>query len=85
MKVSLSIEFDLDEELKKFSDAELREAFWKELLHYAICRHLEDRLKWQVKVKDEEKDSSAQLIADTHKVWSERLQTGKIIKFKVKR
>jgi predicted mannosyl-3-phosphoglycerate phosphatase (HAD superfamily) len=85
MKISLSIEFDLDKELKAFSDAELRDAFWTELLNYAVCSHLQDSLRWQLKAKDKKKNASEQTIANVHRLWADRLKIGKITTFKVER
>ena len=55
MKVKLEIEFEVPDKLSKFSKAELREAYWEELLHYAQCKHLEDALQWHLKASIGEK------------------------------
>ena len=81
MKVKLEIEFEVPDKLSKFSETELREAYWEELLHYAQCKHLEDALRWHLRASAGE--TSDQIISDHHQLWAKYLQAGKITAFEV--
>jgi hypothetical protein len=79
MKVKLEIEFEVPDKLSKFSNTELREAFWEEFLRYAQRKHLEDTLHWHLKATTG--DTGAQIISEHHQLWGKYLDKGKIIAF----
>lgn len=78
MKVKIEIEFEVPGEFSKFSNTELREAFWKEFLHYAVVGHLADAVRWAVN-----RMSNSDKISENHKLWGNLLDKGKITNFKV--
>lgn len=78
MKIKMEIEFDIPDKLSKFSDAELREAFWEEFLNYAVVSHLSDALRWATN-----KIPNSNQILEHHQLWGEYLDKGRITNFKV--
>lgn len=78
MKVKLEIEFEVPDKLSKFSDTELREAFWEELLRYAAVSHLADALRWATN-----DTLNSNKISEHHQVWGKYLDKGKITSFEI--
>ncbi len=78
MKVKLEIEFEVPDKLSKFSDTELREAFWEEFLRYAVVGHLADAVRWATN-----KTPNSNEISEHHQLWGNYLDKGKITAFEI--
>lgn len=76
MKVKLEIEFEVPDKLSKFSKTELREAFWEELLRYAVVGHLADAVRWAAN-----NTPNSNKISEHHQLWGKYLDNGKILTF----
>ena len=66
MKITLTVELDLPDDMVAWSDAELRQMLFDSYTNYVPLQHLNESLHWMCESVE---DSSAQLIADIHTKW----------------
>lgn len=65
MKITLTVELDLPDDMAEWPDPELRQLLFDSYTNYVPLQHLNDSLHWMGKFQS----SNADLIADEHKKW----------------
>lgn len=66
MKITLTVELDLPDDMAEWPDAELCQVLFESYINYVTCQHIEESMHWTIQSVE---DRNAILIAENHKQW----------------
>jgi hypothetical protein len=70
MKIELTVNLELPDSCENMSDGELREVIFDNYTNFALCRHLEDCIKWTVKGLQNPSPAAEQIV-EVHRNWAD--------------
>jgi hypothetical protein len=70
MKIELTVNLELPDSCESMSDGELSQVIFDNYTNFALCRHLEDCIKWTIK-NDDYPSPCAEQIMVVHRTWAD--------------
>lgn len=73
MKIRLTVELDIPDDARDYSEAELQQLIFDTYIHYVVQRHARDAVKWcaMAKVGSDNEDPTGKALFEHHHLWTE--------------
>lgn len=70
MKIQITIELDLPDNMQEWSDPEIGQELFTNYVNYVHSQHLIDTLQWMTQTAESGGHLYPELIAKNHKMWA---------------